>query len=255
MLGMPPDEMPYLQHVADTTTRLIGSIGSSWNDFRTATVVLGGFDKYLTDHIERLRKGGADDSILSDVVSSGDLTDAEIRMLAGFLLGAGFVTTKHVMSNGILALLRHPEQLAALRANPELWPSAVEEILRYDKAGQLVPRIAAEDVDIHGYSVRANEPLFLLVGGANRDPAVFDHPNALDVTRANAREHLSFSTGVHVCLGAALARMELQIGLQSLFESFPALTLAGEPSFNNSIGLHGLKHLPVSLGRTNAVAV
>jgi cytochrome P450 len=255
MLDMPPDEMPYLEHVADTTTRLIGNVAPSWNDFRTATVVLGGFDEYLADHVKRVRKDSANDSILSDVVSSGDLTDAEIRMLAGFLLGAGFITTKHVMSNAILALLRHPEQLAALRANPELWPSAVEEILRYDTAGQLVPRIAAEDVEIHGYSVRANEPLFLMVGGANRDPAVFDNPNALDITRANAREHLSFSTGVHVCLGAALARMELQIGLRELFDHFPRLTLAGDPIFNNSIGLHGLTHLPVSLGGANAVAV
>jgi cytochrome P450 len=126
-------------------------------------------------------------------------------------------------------------------------PGAIEEILRYDTAGQVVPRIATEDVDLRGYPVRAGELLFLLVGGANRDPAVFERPHAFDITRANAREHLSFSTGVHSCLGAALARMELRIGLQTLFERFPRLSLAGDPVFNNSIGLHGLKHLPVSL--------
>jgi cytochrome P450 len=92
-----------------------------------------------------------------------------------------------------------------------------------------------------------------LAGGANRDPAVFENPGAFDTARANARDHLSFSTGIHVCLGAALARMELHIGLQSLFERFPNLTLAGEPTFNNSIGLHGLAHLPVSLGPAQSI--
>jgi cytochrome P450 len=116
-----------------------------------------------------------------------------------------------------------------------------------------VPRIATEDVDVQGYSVRTDEPVFLLVGGANRDPALFENPGTFDTARANAREHLSFSTGAHVCLGAALARMELHIGLQSLFEHFPALTLAGEPTFNNSIGLHGLTHLPVSLRPTQSI--
>jgi cytochrome P450 len=247
MLGMPPDEMSYLQHVGAATSRMIGTVAASWTDFRTGTVVLADFDRYLAGHVERLRKGSAGDSVLSDVVHSGDLSDTEIRMMAGFLLGAGFITTTHVMSKGVVALLRHPDQLAILRANPELWPGAVEEILRYDTAGQLVPRIPSENLEIHGCSLRANEPLFLLVGGANRDPAVFERPDAFDVTRPNAREHLSFSSGVHVCLGAALARMELHVGLQSLFERFPRLALAGEPVSNNSIGLNGLKHLPVSL--------
>ena len=98
--------------------------------------------------------------------------------------------------------------------------------------------------------------IFLLLGGANRDPAVFEHPDALDITRANAREHLSFSTGIHVCLGATLARMELRIGLQSLFERFPRSDASPAiRSTTTSIGLHGLKHLPVSLGGASAIAV
>lgn len=118
---------------------------------------------------------------------------------------------------------------------------------------KLSPRIASEDVDLQGFPIQAGESMFLLVGGANRDPAVFEHPNSFDTTRANAREHLSFSTSVHSCLGATLARMELHIGLQSLFERFPQLTLAGEPTFNNSIGLHGLTHLPVSLRAAQSI--
>jgi cytochrome P450 len=247
MIGTPPNEMGYLREVSEATTRLIGSTAASWRDFRSAMVVLREFDRYLANHLERLRKNHTGDSILSDVVRSGDLTEIELRMLANLLLGAGFVTTSHVMGKAVVALSRHPEQVAALSANPDGWPGAVEEILRYDTSGQVVPRIATEDVDVQGYPVRAGEAVFLLAGGANRDPAVFENPGAFDTARANAREHLSFSTGIHVCLGAALARMELHIGLQSLFERFPKLTLAGEPTFNNSIGLHGLTHLPVSL--------
>ena len=253
MLEMPPDETHYLQQVAATTTRLIGSAAASWRDFRSSTPVLRAFDRYLAKHVERLRQDVAGDSILSNVIHDGDLTEIEIRMLAGFLLGAGFVTTSHVLGKAVVALVRHPDQLAALCANPEGWPNAIEEILRYDTTGQVVPRIASEDVDIEGYPIRAGESMFLLVGGANRDPAVFEHPDIFDTTRANAREHLSFGTGVHACLGAALARMELHIGLQSLFERFPQLSLAGEPTFNNSIGLHGLKHLPVSLRATHSI--
>jgi cytochrome P450 len=253
MMALPPDQVGYLQEVAETTTRLIGSLAASWRDFRSATPVLRGFERYLGEHIERLRKDDAGDSILSNVIHNGDLTEIEIRMLAGLLLGAGFVTTSHVLGKAVVALVRHPDQLAALCADPAGWPNAIEEILRYDTAGQLVPRIASEDVDIQGYPVVAGESMFLLVGGANRDPAVFERPDTFDTTRANAREHISFGTGVHSCLGAALARMELHIALQSLFEHFPQLTLAGEPTFNNSIGLHGLKTLPVSVGAAQSI--
>jgi cytochrome P450 len=253
MLAMPSDEAPYLQEVAETTTRLIGSTTASWRDFRVAMNVLRGFDRYLAGHLERLRENDAGNSILSNVVHDGDLTEVEIRMLAGLLLGAGFVTTGHVLGKAVVALVRHRNQLAALCGNPEGWPNAIEEILRYDTSAHVVPRVATEDVDMHGYPVQAGEALFLLAGGANRDPAVFAHPNTFDTTRANAREHISFGNGMHACLGATLARMELHIGLQSLFDRFPRLTLAGEPTFNNSIGLHGLKHLPVSLRPAKAV--
>ena len=253
MLAIPREDTPYVREVAESTTGLIGSSAASWRDFRAAMNALRGFDQYLGEHIERLRQDDDADSILAEVVRNGDLTEVEIRQLAGLLLGAGFVTTTHVLGKAVVALVRHPDQLATLRANPKGWPNAIEEILRYDTTGQFAGRVATEQVDIQGYPVRAGESIFLLVGGANRDPAVFNHPDTFDTARANAREHISFGTGVHACLGAALARMELHIGLQSLFEHFPQLTLAGEPTFNDSIGLHGLKQLPVSLRTATAV--
>jgi cytochrome P450 len=246
MMAIPRDETPYLLEVATTATSLLGNVGASWHDYRAGTNVLRGFERYIGEHIERLRVSDRD-SILSDVIRNSDLTEIELRMLAALLFGAGFITTTHILGKAVIALVRHPDQLAALRANPEGWPNAVEEILRYDTPVQFVPRVAAEDIDMHGYSIRAGEAIFVLYGGANRDPAVFDHPNTFDTTRANARDHLTFGTGVHTCLGAALGRMEVHIGLQTLFERFPHLSLTGKPAYNNNIGLHGLKHLPVSL--------
>jgi len=151
------------------------------------------------------------------------------------------------LSNAVVALVGHPDQLARLQAHPEGWPNAVEEVLRYDSVIQLGARVATETLQLDGHTVRKGAAVFLLVGGANRDPAIFERPDEFDTTRANARDHIGFGTGIHVCLGAPLARMELHIGLQALFERFPQLTLAGEPTMNDSTLLHGIKHLPVTL--------
>ena len=213
------------------------------------------FEDYIAAHIERLRHSGADDSILSAVLQDSDLTETEVRMFAALLLGAGFITTAHAFGNAVVALVGHPDQLARLHAHPEGWPNAVEEVLRYDSVFQLAARVATETLEIDGRTVREGSAVFLLGGGANRDPAVFERPDEFDTTRANARDHIGFGTGIHVCLGAPLARMELHIGLQTLFERFPELTLAGEPTLNDSTLLHGIKNLPVNLGpvRVNAV--
>ena len=248
MLGIPRDEIPRLYAFADPGTKLLTSTAVSWKDFQTATAALREFEDYIAAHIERLRYGGADDSILRAVLQDSDLTDVEVRMFAGLLLGAGFITTAHAFGNAVVALVGHPDQLSRLQADPEGWPNAVEEVLRYDSVIQIGVRVATETLQIDGRTVRKGSAVFLLIGGANRDPAVFERPDEFDTARANARDHISFGTGIHVCLGAPLARMELHIGLQTLFERFPQLALSGEPTLNNSTLLHGIKHLPVNLG-------
>jgi cytochrome P450 len=215
-------------------------------------VALREFGEYIDAHIERLRHRGGDDSILSAVLHDSDLTDIEVRTFAGLLLGAGFITTAHAFGNAVVALLGHPDQLTRLQEHPAGWPNAVEEVLRYDSVFQLTARVATENLQVGGYTVREGSAIFLLGGGANRDPAIFERPDEFDTTRANARDHVSFGTGIHVCLGAALARLELHIGLQTLFERFPQLTLAGEPTLLNSTLLRGIKHLPVNLGLVKA---
>jgi cytochrome P450 len=254
MLGIPRDETPWLYTVAEPGTKLLTSVAISWQDFRTATAAMREFEDYIAAHIQRLRHRGADESILSAVLQDSDLTDIEVRMFAGLLLGAGFITTAHAFGNAVVALLGHPDQLARLQAQPEGWPNAVEEALRYDSVFQIGVRVATETLHIDGHTVQKGSAVYLLLGGANRDPARFDSPDTFDTTRMNAREHLGFGTGIHVCLGAALARMELHIGLQTLFERFPQLALVGEPTMNNSTLLHGVKHLPVNLGPASVLA-
>lgn len=254
MMGIPRDEIPRLYAVADPVTKLLTSTAISWRDFRTATAALREFDAYIDAHIERLRHGGADNSILSAVLHDSDLTDIEVRTFAGLLLGAGFITTAHAFGNAVVALVGHPDQLARLRAHPEGWPNAVEEVLRYDSVFQIAVRVATEPLEIDGHTVREGSAIFLLGGGANRDPAMFERPDEFATTRANARDHIGFGSGIHACLGAPLARMELHIGLQTLFQRFPQLTLAGEPTLNDSTLLHGIKHLPVNLGPATVTA-
>ncbi|MEZ0053684.1 cytochrome P450 [Mycobacterium sp. MAA66] len=248
MLGIPRKETPHLYEFGDSASKLITTTAPSWRNFRTAIAALREFENYLAMHIERLRGRNTDDSILSAVLQDTELTDFEVRMFAGLLLGAGFITTAHQFGNAVVALVSHPDQLGRLQTDPEGWPNAVEEALRYDSVSQIGVRVATEELQLDGHTVRRDTAIFLLIAGANRDPAVFEHPDEFDTARANARDHVSFGTGVHVCLGAPLARMELQIGLRALFERFPELVLAGAPTMNDSSLLRGMNHLPVSLG-------
>jgi cytochrome P450 len=149
-------------------------------------------------------------------------------------------------------LLQHPDQLALLLAQPDLWPTAVEEILRLDSPVQLSARIAKVDVDIAGYHVRTGDPVIVYLAGANRDPAVFPDPHRFDVTRANAGKHHSFSGGRHFCLGAALARSEGEVGLRTFFERFPDAQLAGPGARRDTRVLRGWAALPIALGQARA---
>jgi cytochrome P450 len=254
MLGIPRAEISYLYKFGEPGTRLIASAAPSWRDFQISMGALTEFEQYLAMHVERLRHRSADTSILGAALQDGDLSDTEVLMFAALLLGAGFITTTHVFGKAVVTLVRHPDQLDRLRVDPDGWTNAVEEMLRYETAIQWGGRVATEPLDIQGQTLHAGQFILLLLGGANRDPAIFERPDEFDITRANAREHVSFGSGIHVCLGAALARMELHIGLQSLFARFPELTLAGEPTLNDSLALHGLRHLPVRLRPAAVIA-
>jgi cytochrome P450 len=172
----------------------------------------------------------------------------ELRATAGLVLAAGFETTVNLLGNGTWLLLRHPDQLAVLRDDPSRWPTAVDEALRMESPVQMTARIARHATTLAGVPVAEGEMVILLLAAANRDPQVFEDPLRFDVTRANASRHLAFSGGRHYCLGAALARAEGEVGLKTLFDRFPDLTLAGEGRRRSTRVLKGFASLPVRLG-------
>ena len=196
---------------------------------------------------ERRRTPGED--LLSHLVtvrdSDGDrLTEDELVTTCVLLLDAGHEATVNVSGNGLLALLEHPDQLARLRDDPGLLPTAVEEFMRFDSPLQLFERTATTDVQVGGVTVREGQKVAALLGAANRDPAVFPDPDRFDVGRTD-NPHITFGAGVHFCIGAPLARVELQASFGALLERTSRLELGGEPVRRPEFVIRGLAELPV----------
>lgn len=208
--------------------------------------------EYMREHLERKRRDPQDD-LISAMLSAQErdrLTDDEILGTVIIVMGAGHETTTNLIGNGVLALLRHPDQLARLRAEPSLVASAVEEVLRFDSPVQATSRIPVEDVELCGTLFPKGVEIGLLLGAANRDPAVFEDPDRFDVSRAESR-HLSFGLGIHFCLGAGLARLEGQLALGALVARAPGLALAiADDAIEWRPGwlLRGTTALPVRFG-------
>jgi cytochrome P450 len=254
ILGLPADMRPRMLKWANSGTPLL-DIGIGWTTYRRAIEGLREADRDLLDRFHQLRTGESGDTPFSRLASDGDLSEREFTANAALLVGAGFETTVNLIGNGIYALLNNPDQLALLRAEPERWPAAVEEILRIDSPVQMTARTALSDLDIGGTHIAEGDMVALLLSGANRDPRVFPNPNSFDITRPNAREHLAFGSGIHACIGAALARIEGATALRALFESFPDLRLTEPPRPRGLVNLRGFAQMPAHLGtRTETVA-
>jgi len=247
ILGLPADTHERLLQWGHCGAPLL-DIGIGWKTYRHAIDGLRGIDGFLSEHFQQIRAGNPGDNPFSQLAADGTLTDRELSANAALLVGAGFETTVNLIGNGIVALLGHPEQLARLRDDPELWPTAVEEILRFESPVQMTARTAREDVEIAGQHLRPGDMVALLLGGANRDPTLFARPDVFDVARGNAREHLAFASGIHACLGAALARIEGATALRALFEAYPNLSLTEPPQRRGLVNLYGYRRLPVQLG-------
>lgn len=245
LLGVPDADEPRFHPWSRALTRSLDpSILRMPEDDAAIAVAQGELASYLTDLLaEKRRRARPDEDVLSTLAAT-DATEQEILDLAALLLVAGHETTVNLIANGTLALLQHPDQIAATRADPF---TAVDELLRYDSPVQLTQRVVLEDLDVAGHPVRAGDELVLVLGAANRDPAAFADPNRLDVTR-DARRHVSFGGGVHHCLGATLARLEGAIAIAALLAAHPRLALAGDPVRRPTFTLRGLERLPVDLG-------
>jgi cytochrome P450 len=204
-------------------------------------------------------RGGTGTDLISLLVrgpaASAPLTDDEIAATCVHLLTAGHETTTHALSKSALALLRRPDTLAALRATPVLPAGAVDELVRFDSPVQAVSRWAYRDVSLAGHDVRRGAKLVLLLGSANRDPGRFPEPDTLDVHRTPDR-HLGFGLGIHYCLGAALARAEVEIGLGALLDFLPEAALTDEPvRYADDLIFHGPARLMLRTGRRGTAAL
>ena len=247
MLGIPARDRDLFKRWSIQRARLLEPTISR-RERAIAFSTLEDFDAYFRAVIKKRRDQPRDDLVSALVQAQLDddrLTERETLNMLRLLLIAGNETTTNLIGNGVLALLRHPDELERLRAKPELIPSAVEEVLRFDSPVQLDTRRVLADCEINGFALRKRDNVVLALGAANRDPEAFEQPDRLDVGRG-ARSHVSFGRGIHHCLGATLARLEGRIVLETLLERFARMQLLTDrPKFRRNVVLRGLNTLPV----------
>jgi cytochrome P450 len=252
MLGIPPEHREVFYSGARDGGRLLDPVPLSPEEIAKANAGHAMAELYFQQLFELRRRSPGDDLTTQLVQAEEDgskLSNQELTANIILLFGAGHETTVNLIGNGLLALYRNPDQLALLKANPDLITNAIEEFLRYDSSVQLTGRVALEDIDdLAGKKIPKGESVLCLLGSANRDPAVYpDRPDRLDITRPNVKP-LSFGGGIHFCLGAQLARIEAEVAIATLLRRLPELRLddAVNPAWRPTFVLRGLKTLPAS---------
>ena len=248
ILGVPDHDWRRFRTWGDDVTRTMG-VNVSRGDVRAAETSLEELSAFLIDHI-RAKRGDPGPDLLSAMIAAeeeGDrLTDRELLANTFLILLAGFETTVNLIGNGTVALLDARDQWDKLCADPTLLPNAVEELLRFDSPVQFTGRNLGQDVEIDGVPMTKGKQVMILLAAANRDPLVFDDPNRLDLTRANAKAHVAFSSGHHYCLGASLARLEGEVAFGDLSSRLPSLRIAAKPVRKRTDLLRGFERIPVS---------
>ena len=250
LLGIPSDDRDTLK---DWSRRLAAMLDGTvrMGGAPDAAVAAGELLEYL-GRIFALRRREPRDDLISAMIAAQDrgdvLTDGEMLSNCVLILGAGHETTTHLIGNGTVALLEHPDELARLRDDPDLAKSAVEELLRFDAPVQLASRYPQTPIEWEGRKLGVNQEVNLLLGAANRDPALFANPDRLDLARSDNR-HVAFGFGAHFCLGAPLARLEGQIALASLVRRFPNLCFGrAERVRRPGVLLRGYASVPLDTG-------
>jgi cytochrome P450 len=246
LLGIPPGDRPRLVSWSAALTRALdpGFLITDEERLRQRAA-RDDFAAYLRGLLPARRRSPGGDliSALIGVHDSGaSLTEDELIGMCMLLLIAGHETTRSLIGGAVLALLRHPAELAALAAEPSLTEQAVEEVLRYDPPVQMLTRFALRSAEVAGVTVPAGSFVLMLAGAANRDAALCADPDQFSVRR-EARHHLAFGHGIHFCLGAPLARLEAAIALRQLLPLLPRLRISGEPEWKPNTVLRGLEHL------------
>jgi cytochrome P450 len=251
MLGMPDGNRDEVRGWSHTLTKTLDPILSP-EEIEASLAAADKMMAHIEDVLAWKREHPADD-LLSGLLAAEDegdrLSQVELLDQVILLYIAGHETTVNLIGNATLALLRHPDQLAQLRSDPELDAGAVEELLRYDSPVQFSRRITTADLDVGGTTIPAGTFTLTCLGSANHDDARWGSTaDELDITRPDANQHMSFGNGIHHCLGSSLARTEAQVAIGALVRRFPDLELAGEPERNGRVVLRGLESLPVTVG-------
>ncbi|MGQ4490857.1 cytochrome P450 [Streptomyces sp. SAS_281] len=243
LFGIPEEDRPRVKGWFSRFGRLSEDIAESEK-------AIDQYEDYLSGLIRQRRRDPGDDLISALVATQTHddrLTDSELLSTCFVLITAGDETTTHLITNGVLALLRHPDQLARLREDPGLVRGAVEELARYDTVTQAIVRVVAEDLEIGGRTLREGELVYLFLAATNRDPERFEDPDRLDLTRPGNR-HLSFGHGPHFCLGGPLARLQTEVAVGTLVRRLPGLRLAegAEPDWRPNPLQRRLQALPLT---------
>ena len=250
MVGVTDEDMPRFYEGIEAVVKGFSGVRTIltllWDVPRLST--------FLRELITRKRANPGNDMLTGLIQAEEEgqkLSEDEIVSMVFLIIAAGYQTTVHLITNGVIALLQHPEQLAKLRANPDLIESAVEEILRFTSPVYVTElAYAGEDMVLHGVSIPKGKVVTACIGAANHDPNIFENPEVFDIERS-PNKHLGFGSGIHACLGAPLARMEAKIALTNLIKRNPHLHLAVDSSaleFETTPGIHSYKQLPVVLG-------
>ena len=253
MLGVPSADHDALVPHIKVAVRSLATFEANLDEFAEVYASMTVIGDYFTG-LAAEKRAHPDDGMFTDLIHAeeeGDkLTEAELISTVILLFVAGYETTTNLIGNGTRALLLHPEQLQRLRDDRSLVKSAIEEILRWDSPVQLTGRrVLADDVEVHGQRFEKGEELITILGAANRDPRTYDDPDTFDVGRKGPAP-LSFSAGIHYCLGAALARAEGQIVFDSLLDRYATIEPAWtELTYRDNLVLRGLEALPVRLAR------
>ncbi len=250
MLGIAPEHRDQFKRWSDEIVLTLNGPFTPPDVLERARKSVHELSDYFRGVIEERRKAPGED-LISGLIAAEEqgqiLSEDEMLATSMLLLIAGNETTTNLIGNGMLALLRNPDQLRKLRDDPSLIRTAIEEFLRYDGPVQGTGRVATQDMEIDGRPVKKGQVAFCVLGAANHDPAKFGNPDELDITR-QSNEHVAFGDGIHSCLGAPLARVEGQIAFQTLLRRFPDPSLETDnPQWGGTFILRGLKSLPISL--------
>lgn len=248
LMGVPDKDMPKFKELSDEFAKLLNPLSSD-DDIYSGYVAKGELGKYFNDLIAMRKKDPSDDllsRIIHDMENGYRISEEELLTMLSLLLVAGHETTTNLIGNGFYALLRNRDQMEILQNDRSLLKNSIEEMLRYDSPVQMVVRTPMrEDTVIEGHTVKKNEFITCIIGSANHDESVFKDPEKFDITRREIR-HLSFSEGIHFCLGAPLARVEGAIAFDKLLDHLGNCELMEIPKYRANFNMRGLEQLKLS---------